>query len=65
MLVQFLRGIPTDMEEAAMIDGCNSWQVLWDGRPIDGELRETQAMVFQRPVLLRRSVAANIRNNFV
>lgn len=29
MLVQFLRGIPTDMEEAAMIDGCSSWQVLW------------------------------------
>jgi oligogalacturonide transport system permease protein len=29
MLVQFLRGIPTDMEEAAMIDGCNSFQVLW------------------------------------
>jgi len=38
-----------------------SGQVLWDGRPLDGELRETQAMVFQRPVLLRRSVAANIR----
>ncbi len=29
MLVQFLRGVPTDMEEAAMIDGCNSIQVLW------------------------------------
>ncbi|WP_432454632.1 MULTISPECIES: carbohydrate ABC transporter permease [unclassified Agarivorans] len=29
MLVQFLRGIPTDMEEAAMIDGCNSFQILW------------------------------------
>lgn len=29
MLVQFLRGLPTDMEEAAMIDGCNSFQVLW------------------------------------
>ncbi|WP_105901222.1 carbohydrate ABC transporter permease [Vibrio gangliei] len=29
MLVQFLRGVPTDMEEAAMIDGCNSMQVLW------------------------------------
>jgi len=29
MLIQFLRGIPTDMEEAAMIDGCNSYQVLW------------------------------------
>ncbi len=29
MLIQFLRGVPTDMEEAAMIDGCNSFQVLW------------------------------------
>jgi oligogalacturonide transport system permease protein len=28
MLVQFLRGIPRDMEEAAMIDGCNAWQML-------------------------------------
>jgi oligogalacturonide transport system permease protein len=29
MLVQFLRGIPRDMEEAAMIDGCNAAQMLW------------------------------------
>jgi len=29
MLVQFLRGIPRDMEEAAVIDGCNALQVLW------------------------------------
>jgi len=29
MLVQFLRGIPRDMEEAAMIDGCNALQMLW------------------------------------
>lgn len=29
MLVQFLRGIPRDMEEAAMIDGCNPLQLLW------------------------------------
>ncbi len=29
MLVQFLRGIPRDMEEAAMIDGCNAPQLLW------------------------------------
>ena len=28
MLVQFLKGIPRDMEEAAMIDGCNAWQLL-------------------------------------
>jgi tungstate transport system ATP-binding protein len=38
-----------------------SGQVLWGGRPLDEELRKRQAMVFQRPVLLRRSVAANIR----
>lgn len=28
MLVQFLRGIPRDMEEAALIDGCNAVQML-------------------------------------
>lgn len=28
MLVQFLRGIPRDMEEAAVIDGCNALQLL-------------------------------------
>lgn len=35
--------------------------VRWDGQPVDASLRARQAMVFQRPVLLRRSVAANIR----
>jgi oligogalacturonide transport system permease protein len=29
LIVQFLRGIPRDMEEAAMIDGCNALQLLW------------------------------------
>jgi oligogalacturonide transport system permease protein len=29
MLVQFLRGIPRDMEEAAQIDGCNALQLLF------------------------------------
>ena len=38
-----------------------SGQILWDGRPLDDTLRRQQAMVFQRPVLLRRSVEANIR----
>lgn len=28
MLVQFLRAIPDDMEQAARVDGCNSWQTL-------------------------------------
>src|SRR6056297_4092216 len=36
-------------------------QVLWDGRSMAEETRLRQAMVFQRSVLLRRSVAANIR----
>jgi tungstate transport system ATP-binding protein len=34
--------------------------VLWGGQPLSKEIRKRQAMVFQRPVLLRRSVAANI-----
>lgn len=38
-----------------------SGEVLWSGRPLDDNLRKRQAMVFQRAVLLRRSVAANIR----
>ncbi len=29
MLVQFLRGIPRELEEAAKIDGCNTMQTLW------------------------------------
>lgn len=28
MLIQFIRGIPKDLEEAARIDGCNSFQTL-------------------------------------
>lgn len=34
--------------------------ILWHGSPLDNEIRSRQAMVFQRPVLLRRSVADNI-----
>ncbi len=34
--------------------------VRWAGRPPIEAVRRRQAMVFQRPVLLRRSVAANI-----
>ena len=37
-----------------------SGQILWRGRPADREIRSRQAMVFQKPVLLRRSVTANI-----
>src|SRR6266850_1627286 len=29
MLRQFIRGIPKDLEEAAMIDGCNRWRTYW------------------------------------
>ncbi|WP_425092334.1 ATP-binding cassette domain-containing protein [Tropicimonas sp. S265A] len=35
--------------------------VLWQGRPLDKAARSEQAMVFQRPVMLRRSVLANLR----
>ncbi len=34
--------------------------ILWGGRPLSDQIRKRQAMVFQKPVLLRRSVAANI-----
>ena len=51
MLLRLLHGLLTP----------SAGQVLWSGLPLDAELRRQQAMVFQRPVLLRRSVAANIR----
>ncbi|MDT8344139.1 MAG: ATP-binding cassette domain-containing protein [Thermohalobaculum sp.] len=35
-------------------------RVLWAGQGADPAIRRRQAMVFQRPVLLRRSVAANV-----
>lgn len=38
-----------------------SGQVLWAGRPGDASVRKRQAMVFQKPVLLRRSAASNLR----
>ena len=34
--------------------------VLWNGQPPTRHLRKRQAMVFQKPVLLRRSAAANV-----
>lgn len=36
-------------------------QVIWENRPLDQNARRAQAMVFQRPVLLRRSAAANLK----
>jgi len=35
-------------------------EIVWGGQPMSDEIRKRQSMVFQRPVLLRRSVAANI-----
>ena len=29
MLVQFFHSIPKELDEAAMIDGANAWQILW------------------------------------
>ena len=37
-----------------------SGHVHWRGRPLDKAARRAQAMVFQRPVMLRRSVVANL-----
>ncbi|WP_420403120.1 ATP-binding cassette domain-containing protein [Nisaea sp.] len=37
-------------------------EVLWRGGPSSREIRRRQAMVFQKPVLLRRSVAANLEH---
>ena len=34
--------------------------ILWGGRPADDPVRLRQAMVFQRPVLLRRAALANV-----
>jgi tungstate transport system ATP-binding protein len=34
--------------------------VLWAGMPMNGQIRLRQAMVFQKPVLFRRTAAANI-----
>ena len=36
-------------------------EVLWRGNPLNRKTRAEQAMVFQRPVMLRRSVLANLR----
>jgi tungstate transport system ATP-binding protein len=36
--------------------------VLWNGRPADDAMRRRQAMVFQRPVMLRRSALGNLQH---
>ncbi len=51
LLIRVLHGILTPQ----------SGQVEWNGQPVeDIKVRKRQSMVFQKPVLLRRSVAANI-----
>jgi tungstate transport system ATP-binding protein len=50
LLVRLLHGM---IEPAA-------GEITWGGRLLDEATRKRQAMVFQTPVLLRRSVAANI-----
>ena len=35
-------------------------RILWGDTEISAEVRKSQALVFQTPVLLRRSVAANV-----
>lgn len=35
-------------------------RVCWQGRPLDRSARAAQALVFQKPVMLRRSVRANL-----
>ncbi len=38
----------------------SSGGVLWGGQTLSDDLRRAQSMVFQKPVVLRRSVAANV-----
>ncbi|WP_141630049.1 carbohydrate ABC transporter permease [Salinibacterium sp. PAMC 21357] len=29
LMIQFIRGIPRDLDDAAQLDGCNPWQLFW------------------------------------
>lgn len=42
-----------------LLEPSGGW-IAWGGHPLDDAVRRRQAMVFQRAVMLRRSVAANI-----
>ncbi|UTW52442.1 ATP-binding cassette domain-containing protein [bacterium SCSIO 12827] len=42
-----------------LLEPSGGW-IAWGGQPLDDAIRRRQAMVFQRAVMLRRSVAANI-----
>lgn len=50
LLLRMLHGLVTP----------SAGSVLWDGREIDAGIRSRQAMVFQRPTLLRRSALDNL-----
>lgn len=39
----------------------SSGEIMWGGRELSEEVRKRQALVFQRPVMMRRSVRDNIR----
>lgn len=39
----------------------SSGEILWQGKPLGRKAQAEQAMVFQRPIMLRRSVLANLR----
>lgn len=39
----------------------SSGSILWGGKPLDEDIRARQAMVFQRPTMLRRSAIDNLR----
>ncbi|SIT83289.1 tungstate transport system ATP-binding protein [Pontibaca methylaminivorans] len=51
LLLRLLHGLITPSEG----------RVEWRGRPLGRASRSEQAMVFQRPVMMRRSVGANLR----
>ena len=39
MMRGYIQDIPLELEEAALVDGCTRWQVLWQGRGADGARR--------------------------
>ncbi|MGF1502632.1 MAG: ATP-binding cassette domain-containing protein [Paracoccaceae bacterium] len=51
LLLRLLHGLLTPTEG----------RLLWEGRGLDARARRAQGMAFQRPVLLRRTVRANLR----
>ena len=33
LMVQFFRGIPHELDEAALMDGCPAWRIYWQDHP--------------------------------